>query len=290
MEVQILTHKKLDNIPSGSGIAKTDHGYYIIGDDSPYLYFLNENFEVISKTLISDDQNFNGHRIIKAEKADFETLELIDDNELAIFGSGGKSPQRDVFVQVFLNQGMKVEKYDLTNFYNHLRNLPVLKDSELNIEASAFHEGHLYLFNRRKNIIFKLEYHDFLIFIKENGPLPVIEIQDYNLPTINGIEAGFSGATILKNQPKIIFTASVEDTDNSYDDGEILGSFIGVIDISNTSVSENFEFCQVSNSKAHYKVESVTIEEEISDGETKIVLITDDDQGNSTVLESVLFW
>ena len=290
MEVQILNRKKLVNIPSGSGIAKTDDGYYVIGDDSPYLYFLDQNFEVISKTLISDHQNFNGQRLIKSEKADFETLELIGKNELVIFGSGGKSPQRDVFVQVFLNQEITVEKYDITSFYNHLRSLPVLKDAELNIEATAFHEDQLYLFNRRKNIIFKFDYGQFLSFLKDEASLPMIEVHDYILPTINKVEAGFSGATILKDQTKIIFTASVEDTDNPYDDGEILGSFIGMIDISNKTISDQFEYCELSNSEEHYKVESVTIDEEISVVKTKIILITDDDEGNSMILESVLLW
>ena len=209
---------------------------------------------------------------------------------MVIFGSGGKSPQRDVFVQVFLNEQITVEKYYLTSFYNHLRSLPVLKDAELNIEATAFHEGQLYLFNRRKNVIFKFDYGQFLSFLKDEVALPTIEVNDYILPTINKVEAGFSGATILKDQPKIIFTASVEDTDNPYDDGEILGSFIGMIDISNKTISDHFEYCELSNSEEHYKVESVTIEEEISVGKTKMILITDDDEGNSMILESVLLW
>ena len=207
-----------------------------------------------------------------------------------IFGSGGKSPQRDVFVQVFLNQEITIEKYDLTRFSNHLRSLPVLKDAELNIEATAFHEGQLYLFNRRKNVIFKFDYGQFLSFLKDEAALPMIEVHAYILPTINKVEAGFSGATILKDQPKIIFTASVEDTDNPYDDGEILGSFIGMIDISNKTISDHFEYCELSNSEEHYKVESVTIDEEISVVKTKIILITDDDEGNSMILESVLLW
>ena len=288
MEVQILPHKKLIDIPSGSGIAKSGNGYYVIGDDSPYLYFLNKRFEILSKTLISNDKNFNGKRIVKAEKADFETLELINDNELVIFGSGGKSPQRDVFVRVFLTDQMSVEQYDASAFYNHLRSLPILKDSELNIEATAFHDQHLYLFNRRKNIIFKFDYQHFLSFIKEESNVPPIEIKEYFLPQIKGIEAGFSGATILKNEPTIIFTASVEDNINAYEDGEILGSFVGVIDISNHTLSDLFDYCEVPNAEEQYKVESVTVEEEITTGKTKIILITDDDQGNSTVIESVL--
>lgn len=290
MKVQILNRKILLDLPSGSGIAKSGNGYYVIGDDSPYLYFLNESFEVISKTLISDHQNFNGKRIIKSEKADFETLELINENELVIFGSGSKSPQRDVFVRVFLNEKITIEKYNLSTFYNHLRDLLILKNSELNIEATAFHDGQLYLFNRRKNIIFKFDYEQFLSFIKEESAVPAIETYEYFLPKIKQVEAGFSGATILKNQCKIIFTASVENTDDPYEDGEILGSFIGMIDLSNDTVSDDFECCKLLNGEEQYKVESVTIDEEIGIGKTKIILITDDDQGNSMIIGSMFLW
>lgn len=216
-------------------------------------------------------------------------MEIIDKNELIIFGSGGKTPQRDVFVRVFLKE-MKVEKYGLSKFYNHLRDLPILKNSELNIEATAFYDGQIYLFNRCENIIFKFNYASFLSFIKEETALLAIEIQEYILPKIKEVEAGFSGATILKNPPKIIFTASVENTDNPYEDGEILGSFVGMIDISNHTVSAYFESWELVSSEVHYKVESVTIEEEISFGKTKVSLITDDDQGNSMIIESMLLW
>lgn len=171
-----------------------------------------------------------------------------------------------------------------------MRNLPIFKDSELNIEATAFSDGELYLFNRRKNLIIKFNYEHFVSFIKGECSIPELEIKEYSLPKMNGIEAGFSGATILKNQPKIIFTASVEDTINPYDDGEILGSFIGMIDLSNKTISNQIEFCQIPNTTENFKVESVTVKEEISIGETNVILITDDDQGNSMIIESVLLW
>ena len=105
------------------------------------------------------------------------------------------------------------------------------------------------------------------------------------------MESGFSGATTLKNQPKIIFTSSVEDTSNAYDDGEILGSFIGIIDISNNAISNTFEYCEIPNIDINFKVESVTVSEEISlTMQTKLVLVTDNDLGNSTVIDSLLLW
>lgn len=104
---------------------------------------MDKDLKVLSKILISDAVPSNGERISKVEKPDFETLELISENELVVFGSGSKSPLRDVFVRVLLQDELIIEKYDVSKFYNHLRNLPIFKDSELNIEATAFYEGHL---------------------------------------------------------------------------------------------------------------------------------------------------
>lgn len=290
MEISILNIKKLSNIPSGSGIAKYGEGYYVISDDSPHLFLLNKEFDVVSKVLISETEHFNGDRIIKAEKADFETLEMIDDKELVVFGSGSKIPQRDVFVRILLNDLIVVEKHDISKFYNHLRTLPIFENSDLNIEATAFRDEQLYLFNRRKNIIIKVNYSLFLDFIKGETLIPDLEIHEFSLPKINGIEAGFSGATTLQNQPTIIFTASVEDNINAYEDGEILGSFIGTIDISNNIISNRFDYCEIPIVNENFKVESVTIVEEIAVGKTKVVLITDDDQGSSAIIESIISW
>lgn len=89
---------------------------------------------------------------------------------------------------------------------------------------------------------------------------------------------------------KIIFTASVEDTTNAYDDGEILGSFIGIIDIGNDTISREFEYCAIPNIDEIFKVESVTVVQESTRDQTKLILITDDDLGNSVLIESRIKW
>ena len=215
---------------------------------------------------------------------------MIGENEFVVFGSGSKSPERDIFIRVLLKDSCVIEKYDLSVFYNHIKNLPIFNDSELNIEATAFHNNQIFLFNRKKNLVIKFEYQELLAFLKGERTIPAPEITEFSLPRIKEIEAGFSGATAFKGEPKIIFTASVENTDNAYDDGEILGSFIGMIDISKNKVNEEFDFCQIQNSEGTLKVESVAIDEEISSGNTKVVLITDDDKGNSVIIKSRLLW
>lgn len=289
MNITIVDEMQLEKIPSGSGIIKSGNIYYVVGDDSPFLYSLNREFKTISKTPLLEPVDFS-ERILKSEKPDFEAMELIDKNEIVVFGSGSKSPQRNIFLRIFLEDSFKIEKYDISDFYSQLIQLPLFKDSELNIEATAFRDDQLYLFNRKPNLIIRFEYRDFIAYLRDGINFPKPEIRQFSLPKINGIEAGFSGATALIDEPKIIFTASVEDINNAYDDGEILGSLIGIIDISNNTISESFEYCHIPNAEANLKVESVAVEKEISSGKTKVVLITDDDKGNSRLLTGLLLW
>lgn len=289
MQITILNNRKLENIPSGSGIAKSGDIYYVIGDDSPFLFSLSKEFEIIAKTRLLDSDIFPEERIIKSEKPDFETLELISENELVVFGSGSKSPQRNIFIRVLFQDTIVIEKYDISDFYKKLRNLPLFADSELNLEATAFRDNKIYFFNRKKNLIIKFDYQTLLSFIKGESEFPTPEIKEFYLPKINGIEAGFSGATVLNNEAKIIFTASVENTDNAYDDGEILGSIIGIIDISDDKIGDVLDYCSIPNTDEILKVESVTIKQEISFGATEVVLITDNDNGSSIILECLLF-
>ncbi len=289
MKITILDELKIEQIPSGSGIVRSGDLYYVIGDDSPFLFSLNSDFKTISKTPLLDTGSFSDGRIKKSKKPDFEALELIGKGELVVFGSGSRSPQRDLFLRILLDP-LSIEKYDSSGFYANLRNLPILADSELNIEATAFRSNQLFLFNRRKNLMIRFEYLELLAYLKGEVTFPKPEIRQFSLPKISGIEAGFSGATALTDEPKIIFTASVEQTDKAYDDGKILGSLIGIIDISENSLPGAFSYCEIPTTVAKLKVESVTVEEETAPGETKVVLITDDDKGNSIVLTGVLHW
>ncbi len=108
------------------------------------------------------------------------------------------------------------------------------------------------------------------------------------LPQINHIEAGFSGAIYLENQNKILFTASYENTDNAYNDGEILGSIIGIININDGLLNPEIKTCTIPNLNNKLKVESITIENEVSNHEIKLILITDDDLGNSIFINGIL--
>ncbi len=285
LKIEILHQRELD-IPSTSGIVKSGNNYYAIGDNSPFLFLLNEDFKVVSKSPIHSFEHLTGEVIAKKLKPDFEAMEMISENEIIVFGSGSYSSARDKFLMITIGDSISVKEYNITTFYENLKSLPILENHELNIEAIAFLQGELYLFNRGRNVIFTFVYNELLAFFEGRISFPVPESTLFELPFINGIEAGFSGASAFLGSARLLFTASVENTPNTYDDGEVLGSFVGIIDIADNAVANVYRVVEIPDPSL--KVESVTIHKEISNHTTNIVLVTDSDGGKSMVLTARL--
>jgi hypothetical protein len=261
-----------------------------VGDDSPYLFILDNDLKIIDQKELIDTKSLNETRIKKSKKPDFEAFEKINDQEFVIFGSGSKLPERGIFIKILLenNKINKIMKYDITHFYQELKKLPEFLNSEINIEAAAYQNNTIYLFNRIKNVVIAINYQDLIAYFEHQKPLPKMVLTTFILPQINHIEAGFSGAICLENQNKILFTASYENTDNAYNDGEILGSIIGIININEGLLNPEIKTCTIPNLNNKLKVESITIENEVSNHEIKLVLITDDDLGNSIFINGIL--
>ena len=288
MEIEILSRELIPKVTSGSGLVTSKDGFYIIGDDSPFLFHIDRRNQIISKSQIYSTENLGDGRISKKLKPDFEGLERISETEMVAIGSGSKSPERDIFLRVFLSDTIQATTYNITPCYDNLRKLKIMENAALNIEAIAFLDGNLYLFNRGRNVVFRFVYEDLIAFFEDSIPFPEPVSILFHLPEIDGIESGFSGAAIIKDGPFIIFTSSVEDTENPYDDGEILGSFIGVIDVSDGKISTEYRSIIIPHTSDVLKVESITIENKLAAGKIKIALVTDDDKGNSMKIDCLL--
>lgn len=284
LNLRILHWQIIEDLPSASGIVKFKEDFFVIGDDSPYLFQLDKDFNLVSKTLIYSAEKLLENRISKIEKADFEAMEMVSENELLIFGSGSKSPQRDVCVWIELGKEIIHQEYDISVFYNYLRNLEIMKGHELNIEGLCIKEDWLYLFNRGRNIIFSFSCSEFMAYCRTGSQFPLPKTQLFSLPKIKGLEAGFSGATAFKDLPYFIFTAAVEDSPNAYDDGEIHGSFLGLIKRYDSKFDEDFLIKQIPSPGFPLKVESVIIDEIISLHEIDLVLVTDNDGKPSQII------
>lgn len=126
MNLELKEHRELEGIPSASGIEITENGVYIVGDNSPWLFKLDKNFQVVEKIKLFPDLNFSDSIIEKIHKPDLEALTKgnKDGSILLAFGSGSKSPERDIVVEIDLITKINKE-FSLIDFYSHLELWPV---------------------------------------------------------------------------------------------------------------------------------------------------------------------
>ena len=104
----------------------------------------------------------------------------------------------------------------------------------LNIEAMAATADHLWLFHRpvgttAGRLAFRLSQREaHSCFHPPYRPPAALRAIPYAVPDLQGQPGGLSGATFFEE--KLFVTASVEVTTDPVRDGEVLGSFVGLLD------------------------------------------------------------
>lgn len=289
MKISAIKRLELNGIPSASGIEHGNGFYWIIGDNSPYLFQLDQNFSLLEKVNIKKLDHAIDGIIPKLKKADLEamlSMKWKKDSVLFLFGSGSKLPERAAGWKINMQNPSIQERIDLLSFYELLMDETKLKENDFNIEAAVELDGKIYLLNRGKNKLISLRTDHFIEFIE--GQRDELKIKSYNidLPKVDGIEAGFSGAAVDAANKRIIFTASVENTSDWINDGEVLGSFIGIIELDELEnhyhpatvlIAENEETLIL-------KVESIALKKQDLNS-YDCILVTDSDGGKSELLE-----
>lgn len=294
MEVSVLNRQVLKDVRSASGLEVLDKTLYVIGDNSPWLYKINNAYKIEGKQPIASVEGLDGGVIPKAVKPDFEAMAIADKKEgkeFFIFGSGSKSPQRDQMISVCLEKG-EVKSYSLEAFYKKLREATRLDEESLNIEGAIIRGEELFLFNRGENLILKYKLEDLEAYLAGKQDSPAPETYHIELPEIRGIKAGFSGATLVPGEDKVLFTASVENTENWIADGEVLGSFVGMIPLKSLKDGLKPECVRLTeNGKPlNVKVESLAVFYPALHNDLRLLLVTDSDGGASELLEANLHW
>lgn len=289
MTISIDKQLTLLDIPSASGIENDGESLWVIGDDSPFIFQINKEYLTQNKYAISHGLKTEQleRTISKDEKKDFEAMTLIDwegEKCLFLFGSGSKSPQRNEGLLVSL-KGSVLETFDLSDFYTLVREKAKLDNEDFNIEAATILDDKLYLFNRGKNKLISMKTEHFVDFISGNEESIKIKANTIDLPSLNGVKAGFSGATTDIENHRILFSASVENTSNWVDDGAVYGSYIGAI-LPEALQHHYSPECVllVKDKTLLIKVESLTVIKS-SNEQTKIVAVTDSDGNYSELLE-----
>ncbi len=210
---------KIIGIGSTSGLVYKDNSLFVISDNSSFLYEYHVQENQLSRIKLFENGQEN---IPKKDKFDFESIAL-KGNKLHLLGSGSTS-KREKRITYNLETKQIGEK-DLSKLYQNLKQNCSIADDELNIEGALFDHEKWLLFQRgnganSRNGIFKTK------SLEIESQTEFIEV---SLPKIKHVETSFTDAILVED--KIYFLATAEDTNSTYDDGEILGSLIGRINI-----------------------------------------------------------
>lgn len=209
-------------IGSASGLLFKDNSLFIVGDNSGFLYEYHMDSRDLKRHPLVANPSEN---IPKSEKPDFEVLTCFQDT-VYVFGSGSTA-KRNAMIEFDLKQKKKTATNNLAELYAVMQNFSSIKPEDFNIEGVIYEGENWYFFNRgngisNKNTLLSLHAQ------KLNQEFSLLS-NDYKLPKIKGVRSSFTDAVLVDT--KIYFLATAEDTQSTYDDGEVLGSFIGRIDL-----------------------------------------------------------
>lgn len=284
MKAEVTRQTRLEGIPSASALARVGNQLLIAGDDSPFLFQTDLQGKVLDRIRVFPGDEA---RIPKAEKPDIEAMALLGNEDgVLLFGSGSKLPKRGVIVH-WPTAG-KPKVYAAEAFYRHVMAACGIGEDDLNIEGAACHGWELFLLNRGGNQVIQLQATALLAHLMQGGALPALSVQAYELPRDTGHLAGFSGAAAL-DHGRLLFCASVEATANWIDDGEVLGSYVGLIDL---DAPDKLQIAPIMHDGKRFlgKVEAIELRRELPGGVLEAWAVTDDDAGGSDLLELKIWW
>lgn len=292
LSLKLLSQKHLMNLPSASGVEIIDNNIYIIGDDSPYLYKLNYNFNILEKYQLSGNDSTVNNRVPKEIKADFESMATYQSKDgsimLAVLSSGSQELTRDTLHIFSLSEKKLIASKNVRPLFELIRKKAgFTKEDEINIEAMAIGKHKVYLMqrgNNNLNILVEINRREFFKFIfNEDVELPEIKVKSFSLPEFDNTISGFSGACMLEDESGILFTASLEKSENAYEDGEILGSYVGIMKFTGDSKPQiRTSMLKQDGLNLKTKLEGISIKS-ICGKTYQLVAVSDMDDGTSKI-------
>jgi hypothetical protein len=257
-------------IGSASGLIYKENSLLIIGDNSGFLYEYQMDSHDLKRHPLLENPTEN---TLKKDKADFEAITHFEDT-VYVFGSGS-TEKRNKMIQVNSTDKKIIASNDISDLYAVMQNFGEIKPEDFNIEGAIYDGKNWFLLNRgngssNKNVLFTI-----------NGKNLINDFQilsnAYKLPKIKGIRSSFTDAILVDNS--IYFLATAEDTKSTYDDGEVLGSLIGGINLKTMKI----DFIQKISST--HKFEGLTL---YANSKEKIEFLLCEDK-DTEVLETDIY-
>ncbi|HEX8394820.1 MAG TPA: hypothetical protein VF665_20915 [Longimicrobium sp.] len=234
------------HVRAGSGIAWIGGVLAVVQDDAAFIALIDPRTgEVHSIPLPADDgvRQFGTERGNKERKADLEScvvLPAADGGEvLAAFGSGSTPARERIVLVRGIPHAPRVEVHHAPRFYAGLRAAYEFSGSEMNVEGAAWDGGELILVNRGNGAAVdgrepvdatcRIHWPALLDHLRGGSEPPApASIVRYELGEVDGWRLGFTDAAAFGT--RILFTAAAEASPNTYDDGPVAGSVLGVLE------------------------------------------------------------
>jgi hypothetical protein len=256
----------IKGITAPSGLWYTQNVLFVISDSSHFLYQYDIAKKLLLKFPLVKEAKEN---IEKAEKPDLESITQYG-NQLIMLASGSTEKRNSMFTLDLGSDALKSQ--DLTALYQKLKDVGSFSDDQLNIEGAIYVNQTMLLFQRgnsknSQNGIFIILNH------QEDG----IRFVPISLPTLDDVETTFTDAILVGDT--IYFLACAENTTSTYEDGEVLGTILGIMH------APTFEIIEVHLLSEHQKFEGITLYNE-TETEIEFLLCEDND---TEALEATIY-
>lgn len=275
-----------------SGIEQIGEHLYLIPDDAPYLLKANQAWDHFEKIGLFPEQSWPLTPMHKAEKPDFEGLATVfwqGRHHVLLVGSGSTEQRKSI--RLFdPEQGRIHTLYDQADYDFFEQQVIACAGDELNLEAACANDRHVFIFQRghldQQHWVMQFDLAQFCA----GQPLAQAWQRTFylDLPQIEQHSSGISGACWLDHAGLMACTASVETSANSYDDGKVLGSMIGLI----TATGDTLGWMTLCDPDGHplpIKVEGIVAHSQQGPA-VDVWLVTDSDGGDSEIIHAQITW
>ncbi|MBS2033651.1 hypothetical protein JST97_01615 [bacterium] len=285
------------HLAAGSGLTQVGDRIHVVADDALELGVFDRHsqepgklFRLFERPTLPLDEHER-----KKLKPDLESSCLLQHEGKSFWlGLGsGSTEQRNKGVCVSLSpegEPQSTVEFDLSPLYGQLKK----SHPELNIEGTSpvLDHGRLRLAQRGNgsavdNALIDLDLSQAFEAARNGlawGPELIREERPLQLPSLSGSH-GPVPLTITDLSPlsggRCLFTAAAEDTSNPYEDGEVLGSCIGVLD-RDGAISDLYQIDK------KVKLEGISGQEKDGGVEALVVTDNDDPEHSATVYQTWL--
>lgn len=227
-------------VRAASGLALLGDELVIVQDDASFLAFVRPGEAARALMLPAGPggrRRFEDELQNKKHKLDLESIVVLANQDrlrLLAFGSGSL-PIRECILSYTPGLDAKPSIVQASSLYSALRQSLALCSDSMNLEGAAVMGDKLRLFQRGNGASrgfpasVDLDLKELLLWLDSQGEPPRPGgVRLYNLGRQHGVAYGFSDACTIDDK-MLGFLACAEASPNPVDDGDILGSQIGIL-------------------------------------------------------------